>query len=396
MTGREQEIQSATLLEQAIRDYLLWMIDKGYAHKTWSLHERLLRHFSVFIDHRAIAWANIFTFGTLAAFQEECKLTHVPMVIRGLARYLHAQQRIPRPLKRQPRKLPGIYEEYLRYYAKTRPAHRNHDLLGIRRVLAALHDFLAGEKIELAAVRIEHLDAVLAEHNAGLAPKTCRIHRSWLRGFLRYLYQVRGVLTKDLAPLVVGAPQYAKAKPPKFLRPHELQQLFGSFEPVTPRDLRTHAMLYLAYSLGLRPKEISLIRLDDISFSSGEIGLPDRKCQNPIRLPLPEAAIKAIAAYIIGARTKTIRRTLFLGVHAPYNPVSPATVSHDIQTRMHAAGLLASAYWLRHTYAQNLLEADTSIFEIKEMLGHDRIQTTRRYLHVHIRLMREVLFDETL
>jgi hypothetical protein len=29
-------------------------------------------------------------------------------------------------------------------------------------------------------------------------------------------------------------------------------------------------------------------------------------------------------------------------------------------------------------------------------MGHDRIQTTRRYLHIHTRLMREVLFDETL
>ncbi len=397
MTGKEQGIQGAILLKQAIRDYLLWMIDKGYTHKTWSLHERLLNHFSVFIDRRTIAWGDIFTFETLAAFQEECKLTHVPMVIRGLARYLSAQQKIPRPLKRQPRELPGIYEEYLRYYAKTRPAHRNHDLLGIRRVLAALHDFLARETIELAAVKIEHLDAVLAERNAGLAPKSCRINRSWLRGFLRYLYQVRGVLAKDLAPLVVGAPQYAKDKPPKFLRRHQLQQLFGSFEPVTPRDLRTHAMLYLAYSLGLRPKEISLIRLDDISFTRGEISLPDRKCQNPIRLPLPEAAIKAIAAYIIGARPKTDKRPLFLGLHAPYNSVSPATVSHDIRARMHAAGLPhASAYWLRHTYAQNLLETNTSIFEIKEMLGHDRIQTTRRYLHIHTRLMREVLFDETL
>ena len=393
MSRKGEEI---ILLEQAIRDYLFWMIDKRYSHRTWALHERLVNHFSDFIRRRVIVWENIFTFETLEAFQEECKLTQASMALRGLARYLHAQQKIPRPLKRPPPELPCIYEEYLRYYAKTRQAHRSHDLMGIRRLLAALHDFLTKEKIELAAIRIEHLDAVLAEHNAGLASQTCRINRSWLRGFLRYLHQVRGVLPKDLAPLVVGAPQYAQAKPPKFLRPHEVQQLFASFEPITPKQLRTHAMLHLAYSLGLRPKEISLIRLDDIAFSHGEISLPDRKCQNPLRLPLPEAAIKALAAYIIGARPKTTRRILFLGLHAPYNPVSPAMVSHEIRTLMHKAGLPASAYWLRHTYAQNLLETNTSIFEIKEMMGHDRIQTTQRYLHIHTRLMREVLFDEML
>jgi len=54
----------------------------------------------------------------------------------------------------------------------------------------------------------------------------------------------------------------------------------------------------------------------------------------------------------------------------------------------------ASVYWLRHTYAQNLLQAGVSLFEIKELLGHDSIEATRNYLLIHIKLMREVLFDE--
>ena len=36
-----------------------------------------------------------------------------------------------------------------------------------------------------------------------------------------------------------------------------------------------------------------------------------------------------------------------------------------------------------------------SIFEIKEMHSHDKIESTKHYLHVHIKLMRKVLFDET-
>ena len=62
---------------------------------------------------------------------------------------------------------------------------------------------------------------------------------------------------------------------------------------------------------------------------------------------------------------------------------------------MKKACLPSTAYWLRHTYAQNLLEAGCSIFEIKEMLGHDKIESTKNYLRIHIQLMRKVLFDET-
>ncbi len=203
-------------------------------------------------------------------------------------------------------------------------------------------------------------------------------------------------MPRDLAGLLIGARQYGEAKPPKFLRPEEIKRLFAVCELRTPRELRTHAMLHLAYFLGLRPKEISEIRLDDLHFQAAEINLPNRKCANPIQLPLPENAIKAVAAYIIGGRPKSGSRALFLAVRPPYEPVLPGVVSHDLLALMHLAGLSASAYWLRHSYAQNLLEAKTSIFEIKEMMGHDRLQTTRRYLHIHTRLMREVLFDETL
>ena len=51
-------------------------------------------------------------------------------------------------------------------------------------------------------------------------------------------------------------------------------------------------MIYPAYTLGLRPKEISLISLDDIAFEKKEIILPNRKNTVPLQLPLPEEALK--------------------------------------------------------------------------------------------------------
>lgn len=69
---------------------------------------------------------------------------------------------------------------------------------------------------------------------------------------------------------------------------------------------------------------------------------------------------------------------------------------YHVKEAMKVAGLPSTTYWLRHTYAQNLLESGASVFEIKEMLGHDDIESTKKYLHVHIKLMRQVLFYETL
>jgi site-specific recombinase XerD len=136
--------------------------------------------------------------------------------------------------------------------------------------------------------------------------------------------------------------------------------------------------------------------LDDISLSRGEISVEDRKTDAPVILPIPEKTVKAIAAYLVGVRPHTHHRTLFISLKAPLRPISATAISNHIKALMRKANLSSSAYWLRHTYAQNLLEAGASIYEIKEMLGHDSIESTRQYLHVHIKLMRKVLFDEEL
>jgi integrase/recombinase XerD len=291
--------------------------------------------------------------------------------------------------------LPVIYEDYLLYQKKYRQTP-DQPIKRIRRVLCAFEHYLRWHHIKLGALKIEQIDAFQAEFFEGFSGATCRVYRGHLRQFLSYLYHERRILTKDLAPLVVGRREYAHAKPPKFLRPADVKKLFAGLSNRSASDIRTYAMVHLAYTLGLRPKEISQIRLDDISFRQQLLRLPVRKGGNPIELPIPEHTIKAVAAYIIGSRPQSEKRTLFLTLYPPHRPMNPNTVGQHISKAMRKTGLNASAYWLRHTYAQNLLEAGASIFEIKEMLGHDKIESTKLYLHVHTKLMRKVLFDEAL
>ena len=139
-----------------------------------------------------------------------------------------------------------------------------------------------------------------------------------------------------------------------------------------------------------------MITLDDIHFHQSEIDLRCRRSISAFRLPLSDNTIKAIALYIVCARPQNIERALFLKLSAPHEPISPLSVSIDLSRIMRKANLASSPYWLRHTYAQNLLEGGASFFEIKEILGHEKIQTAERYLQIHTKLIRKVLFDEAL
>jgi len=376
-------------LKQAVDDYLLWMISSGYADATIKNHERILNHFVDFIACHKVGWDQVFSSANLHGFDQSTKTELV--AVRGLRRYLVKQKRIVAPIEKEKYLLPNVYEQYLNYYATTRQAG-NSRIISIRRVLFVFNGYL--ENIKLAALTIEQIDAFFAGFNANFTPSTCKVYRSIVRGFLSYLFHQRQILKRDIAPLVVGAPMFAKAKPPTFLRSDELKRLFDNIDLSSQSGLRTYAMLQLAYTLGLRPIEICRITLDNISFLKAELNINWRKCHNPLKLPIAEVTIKAIAAYIIGARPQSDLRILFLSLMPPYGPITPTTVNYHFKVHMQKVNPAATAYWLRHTYAQNLLEAGVSLFEIKELLGHDSIESTRKYLLIHIKLMREVLFDE--
>jgi len=284
--------------------------------------------------------------------------------------------------------------EYLIYFRKTRQSGPT-QIGAITRVIKALGSYLKKSRVQLTEMNIEHVDNFLAVFNATYAKTTQRLYRSYLRCFLRYLYNERNLLKQNLADLVIGPPRFAKAKPPQFLRPHEVRQLFDRLPHSTACELRTYAQVHLAYFMGLRPIEISRITLDDISFTKGLLNLKIRKNNNPLELPIPEDTLKAITAYIIGGRLKSQYRSLFLIFWPNPTPMSANLTGYYLTKVLRDSGLPGTAYWLRHTFAQNMLEAGASIFEIKEMLGHDTIESTRQYLSIHTALMRRILFDET-
>jgi len=288
--------------------------------------------------------------------------------------------------------LPKICLRYLDYYSHQVRAQGS--VRGMRRILTGLDSYLRESGVPLNEISIQQVDQFLALYNTNYSIGTAKSNRSHLRQFLKYLY-LNEYIKKNLSPLVVSHPEFGPSKPPKFLRTHEVQKLFDSLDLSTAKGLRTNAAMHLAYYLGLRPKEISSLTLDDISFRQKEIFIRSRKNCSPAHLPLPDNIIKAITAYIVGGRSQSKHRALFLHLNSPHEPVSRANIPILIRDCMQENNLPANTYWLRHSFAQNMLESGASIYEIKEMMGHNSMDSTKKYLSIHIDLMREVILDET-
>jgi len=383
------------MLVEGILDYLKW-IKAVEEHRGRSLHLRyrnILIDFLIFTVRKDVAWQDMFTMKTREDFQAYSSFKGCFPAIKALSEYLFSQGKIDKPMKipRARKPLPDIFEEYLHY----RKSQFSNDYAeNVRRVLRLFDQYLKACSISLSNLNIENLDAFLETFK--VAQITRRLYRYILRGFLKYLYYDRKLIKTDLAPLLVGPATFAQTKPPKFLRPQQVQHLFAGLKLSRVSEIRVYAMIHLAYGLGLRPIEISKITLDDICFSKQELMIRDRKGGNPVTLPLPERTLKAVALYISKARPKSLSRHLFLRCQFPYKPTSASAVIQYISKAMKKAGVPGTSYWLRHTYAQNLLETGRSIYEVKEMMGHQNIQSTQRYLYIDTKLMRKVLFDEEL
>lgn len=384
-------------LSLAVEQYLLQRIEQGYPDTHINSQDKILQEFQAFTEKRVKGWSAIFTLEMLQEFMHAGNdSSRRQGAVRGLAKFLYSQKQISQPIPRKSRpKLPEIFEDYLHYCTTVRYDTKKM-VEHIRRILEAFHHYLKPNNLKFSGITIEQIDAFDQEYNVPYARQSQKLNRNCFRGFLRYLYHDRHVIKRDFAALLEVPRMYHQAKPPCFLRPGEIQQLFESMTNTTPSGLRTYAMVHIAYTMGLRPQEISRLTLDDIAFGKAEMCVRYRKAGSPVTMPIPQKTLKAIAAYLVGGRPENDCRELFLQCHRPFMPVKSWNVCSAIKSCMRKAGLPeeATTYWLRHSHAQHLLEAGASIFEIKEMLGHEDIEATNTYLHIHLKLMGRVILGE--
>jgi site-specific recombinase XerD len=71
-------------------------------------------------------------------------------------------------------------------------------------------------------------------------------------------------------------------------------------------------------------------------------------------------------------------------------PISVRGIQKRMEYYAHKAGVKSSCHQLRHTMATQLLNADMDLVSIQDLLGHDRITTTEKYIKVsNLKVMRD-------
>lgn len=162
---------------------------------------------------------------------------------------------------------------------------------------------------------------------------------------------------------------------PVILNRTELKSLFCS-----PTNLKHRVVLALAYSAGLRSKELINLKESDIDFERMTIHIRKSKYNKDRVVPLSKFISKGLKRYI--RETRPIN-WLFNGSHRD-GRYSSRGLSWIMKSALKYSGITktVSLHSLRHSYATHLLEEGVNIVQIKELLGHAHVSTTMIYLHV--------------
>jgi len=166
-----------------------------------------------------------------------------------------------------------------------------------------------------------------------------------------------------------------KRKFPEVMSKHEISKLIQSVQ-----NLKHKAMLVTAYSSGLRVSEVANLKVTDIDSKNMRIFIRQGKGNKDRYALLSNTNLNILREYFKQYRPK---EWLFPSVN-PSNPINTRTIQAVFSEAREKAGIdkKVTPHTLRHSFATHLVEQGTNLLKVKELLGHETIDTTLLYVHL--------------
>lgn len=299
-----------------------------------------------------------------------------------------------KPESDAPRPLPVIkeYLEYLRSQrgtgASTAEQHREH----IESLLKALGMRTVKRLRTLSGAELQRF---IMRRAAGLSRSSRKSLCAAIRSFLRFLY-IRGYTRVDLMSSVPVIPSFKLERLPMAISTEAIQGILAAIDRSSPVGKRDYAMLLLLGTYGMRAGQLRAIRLEDIDWRQNTLRIPGAKNGRPVLLPLRRAAGEAVVDYLKRGRPVGWPfREVFLQVRPPIGPLQ-GNLADIIKPYAQKAGVdvpsFGSHAW-RHACATRMLEKGESLKTIRDVLGHQSIETTFIYTKVDLTALRQAALE---
>lgn len=217
-------------------------------------------------------------------------------------------------------------------------------------------------------------------HLAGLkATGVTRVRKlAALRKFFTFLKE-SDVIAGNPALTVKGV--IREEKDPEVLYRNEYKALLYEAQS----NLRDFAMLQVFLQTGVRVGELAALKVDDVDMENRLLVVRQGKGKRDRVIPVEDQAFKALKAYLKARNARTDIQdfaVLFLAKNG--TSLDVRTIRWTVQKYIQKAGIhkKASVHTLRHTFGTHKVDKGMSIPNLQELLGHKKMETTYKYVHL--------------
>lgn len=224
---------------------------------------------------------------------------------------------------------------------------------------------------------------------------------SAIKAFFKYLVNSRGLLDQNPAAMIESPKP--KRSLPKFLSLEESCRLLEAIRSDTESDtvVRDYAIVTLFLNCGMRLSELCGLNLNDLDRELRSMRVIGKGAKERI-IYLNDACRVVLADYLKVrlsektqklASSKKSEKVLFLSSRG--QRISQKTVQWMVYKYLEKAGLESrhySVHKLRHTAATLMYQSgNVDIRVLKDILGHEQLNTTQIYTHVSDRNMENAM-----
>jgi len=175
----------------------------------------------------------------------------------------------------------------------------------------------------------------------------------------------------------------------------EMERMLSGINHQTPLCLKGKAILELAYSSALRPRELYSLKIPDIDFKKGLLFIEQSKNRKDRIVPVGKEALFWVSRYIAEVRPRYLKNPsnpfVFIS-HKSGKPLTVWGIRWVVRQTLQRSGFTPiKPSCLRSSAASALLESGMGVVHISKLLGHVEIRTTQLYLNVQTRKLKTVL-----
>ena len=285
----------------------------------------------------------------------------------------------------------NAFLDYLRLERNVSPrtfGEYRDDLMAFRAFYKELDSDLTWQNIDTDVAR----EWVVSMMEKGHKPSSIQRRLSALRSCYRFLFK-RGLVERDPVHNLT-APKRERPLP-AFVREEEMDRLLdtpGMFDD-TFEGRRDKLIISMFYETGLRLSELVGLNLRDVNLAAQSVKVFGKGSKERI-VPFGDGLLHLINIYI-GERAEirvqeADREALF--VSAKGRRLTGPSVRAMVRRQL---GLVTeqrkrSPHVLRHTFATTMLNHEANLESVKELLGHEKLQTTEIYTHTTFEELKKV------